>query len=111
MYAKLNNGVLEYAPVNYILSDGRVIVNFNKSITLMTKYGFKEVIDERPVYNQETEYLVNNGYTETDMNIIINYTVEQIKVLPTLEDKIKSLEVENKMLKECVLEMSQTVYA
>ena len=45
MYAKLNNGALEYAPQNYKLNDGRTIVGFNKSVALMTRYGFKEVID------------------------------------------------------------------
>lgn len=78
MYAKLNNGVIEYAPTNYTLSDGRVIVNFNKSEVLMKKYGFKEVVDNPPSFNQATEYLVISGYAETDVNIIVEYAIKQM---------------------------------
>lgn len=93
MYAKLNEGVLEYAPVNYTLTDGRVIVNFNKSITLMAKYGFKEVLDNQPIYNQDTEYLVISNYTETETNIVVNYVIKTLTPQePTLEERIASVE-------------------
>lgn len=93
MYAKLNEGVLEYAPTNYTLSDGRVIVNFNKSEVLMKKYGFKEVLDNQPIYNQDTECIAISGYVETDMNIIVNYIVKTLLPQePTLEERIASVE-------------------
>ena len=94
MYAKLNNGVLEYAPQNYKLNDGRTIVGFNKSVALMTRYGFKEVIDEKPNYNQETEYLVIIGYTEQDTTITIVYAVKQMDLVEqelTIDEKIEQL--------------------
>ena len=94
MYAKLNNGVLEYAPQNYKLNDGRTIVGFNKSIALMTRYGFKEVIDEKPNYNQETEYLVITGYTEQETTITIVYSIKQMDLVEqelTIDEKIEQL--------------------
>lgn len=94
MYAKLNNGVLEYAPINYTLSDGRVIVNFNKSEVLMKKYGFKLVVDEKPIFNQDTEYLVITGYNEQETTITVLYTIKQMDMIEqeaTIEDKIVQL--------------------
>lgn len=94
-YAILNNGVIEYAPVNYKTSNGNLIVNFNKNETLMKKFGYKEVIDQKPSYNEVTEYLVISGYTETEDNIQINYTIKQMDMVETetsINNKIKSLE-------------------
>lgn len=94
MYAKLNNGALEYAPQNYKLNDGRTIVGFNKSTALMTKYGFKEVIDQQPTYNTETEYLIITSYTEQDTTITIVYAVKQMDLVEqemTIDDKIAQL--------------------
>lgn len=95
-YAKLINGVLEYAPVNFTTPSGSLIVNFNKNITLMKKYGFKEVIDVRPSYNELTEYLVISGYTENETNIVINYTIKQMDLIEqeeSIDEKIKQLKV------------------
>ena len=94
MYAKLNNGALEYAPQNYKLNDGRTIVGFNKSVALMTRYGFKEVIDQQPVYDTETEYLVITGYTEQETTITIVYAVKQMDLAEqelTIDEKIIEL--------------------
>ena len=95
MYAKLNNGALEYAPQNYKLSDGRIIVGFNKSVALMTRYGFKEVIDKEPSYNTDTEYLVITGYTEQDTTITIIYSIKQMDMVEqelTIDKKIINLQ-------------------
>lgn len=94
-YAKLNEGVLEYAPVNYKTVSGNLIVNFNKNVTLMKRYGFKEVIDQRPTYDELTEYLTISGYTETEDNIQIIYTVKQMDIVEvdeTIENKITNLQ-------------------
>lgn len=94
MYAKLLNGVLEYAPVNYTLSDGRAIVNFNKNEVLMKKYGFKLVVDEKPIYNQDTEYLVITGYNEQETTVTVLYTIKQMELVDqeaTIEFKIEQL--------------------
>ena len=94
MYAKLNQGVLEYAPLNYTLSDGRVIVNFNKSEVLMKRYGFKLVVDEKPAFNQDTEYLVITGYNEQETTITVIYATKQMDMIEqeaTIDEKIVQL--------------------
>ncbi|WP_370773358.1 hypothetical protein [Clostridium sp.] len=95
LYARLSNGVLEYAPLNYVMPSGGLIVNFNKNIALMKNYGFKEVIDEKPNCDKSSEYLAIDGYSETKDTITINYSVKQISSLEhknNIEDKIKKLE-------------------
>lgn len=112
MYAKLNNGVIEYAPTNYTLSDGRVIVNFNKSEVLMKKYGFKEVIDNPPSFNQATEYLVISGYTETDVNIIVEYAIKQMDMIEqeaTIKEEIAQLKVTDADHELAIAEMMDIV--
>lgn len=71
MYARLENGVLEYAPVNFKLSDGRIIINFNKDVELMKKHGFKEVIVEEKNFDPTTEQIIIVDYVEQDEKIII----------------------------------------
>ena len=77
MLAKLENGNLIYAPTNLKLENGGIIVNFNKNIDLMKKYGYKEVIDIQPSYATETQYLTIEGYSETDTEIIVNYKINE----------------------------------
>lgn len=94
MYAKLVNGVPEYAPEKYKLSDGRIIVGFNKSEVLMTRYGFKAVIDKQPVYDVSTEYIIITGYTETETNIIVQYAIKQMDKIEeelTIDERIEKL--------------------
>jgi len=112
MYAKLNNGVLEYAPQNYKLNDGRTIVGFNKSVALMTRYGFKEVIDQQPTYDAETEYLVITGYTEQDETITIVYAVKQMDLVEqelTIDDKIQQLKQVDTEHEEALAELTEMI--
>lgn len=93
-YAKLENGVLVYAPENFTTPSGSLIVNFNKNVTLMKRYGFKEVVDVKPSYDELTEYLIISGYSENETSIIINYTIKQMDLIEqeeSIEEKIKSL--------------------
>lgn len=92
MYGKLKEGVLSYAPVNYQLEDGRIITNFNQSEELMKQYGFKNVIDNQPVYDSKTQYLKVDDYTENETSITINYIINEILVTPTLEERLESVE-------------------
>ena len=97
MFGKLKNGNLTYAPINLKLENGGIIVNFNKNIDLMKKYGYKEVIDIQPSYDSETQYLTIEDYSETDTEIIVNYSINEIVIdnTPTLEDRVKELEEVN----------------
>ena len=75
MFAKIINGVLYYAPVNYKTDLGQVIVNFNTNEEMMLQYGYKNVIDIKPDYNKETQYLKISGYTDNEDNITVEYEV------------------------------------
>ena len=92
MYAKLINNKLTYAPKNFNTGDN-LILNFNKNINLMKQHGFKEIIDNKPNYDNSTHYLSIEGYTETDV-ITINYKLNEIVVdnTPTLEERVIELE-------------------
>ena len=95
LYARLSNGVLEYAPLNYVMPSGGLIVNFNKNIALMKSYGFKEIVDVKPDCDKSSEYLAIDGYSETKDTITINYSIKQLSSLEnkyTIADKIKKLE-------------------
>ena len=112
MYAKLNNGALEYAPQNYKLNDGRTIVGFNKSVALMTRYGFKEVIDQQPTYDSETEYLIITGYIEQDTTITVVYAVKQMDLIEqelTIDEKIIQLRQIDTEHEEALAELAEMI--
>lgn len=94
MYAKLENEKLIYAPKNY-KTPTHLILNFNKNVELMEQYGFKEVVDTKPTYDNSTHYLSVEGYTEDENSIIVNYIIHNIEPTvqePTLEDRVSELE-------------------
>lgn len=97
MFAKLENNKLTYATKNYNTEEN-LILNFNKNIELMKQYGFKEVVDIRPIYDETTHYLTIIGYTENEDRITIQYEINKIEINkePTLEDRINELEKVNK---------------
>lgn len=102
MYAKLENNKLVYAPRNF--KDENIILNFNKNTSLMKQYGFKEVIDIKPEYDNTTHYISVSGYVENENNVIINYVVNEIEENqePTLEEQIAELEETNKTQDELI---------
>lgn len=94
MYAKLENGQLTYVPKNY-KTPTHLILNFNKNVKLMEQYGFKEVVEVRPDYDYETQYLYEDNYTEDETHIYVNYVVKDIEPIhqePTLEERVEELE-------------------
>ena len=96
MYGILLDGQLIYAKEYFVCEDGSIIINFNNNEKLMRAYGFKVVIDELPLYNQETEYVVIKGYTEKENVIIINYEVRDIvktKEQLKKDDQLKCLKI------------------
>lgn len=109
MYAKLENNKLIYAPKNYNTGI-HLILNFNRNNELMKQYDFKEVVDNKPAYDNTTQYLTISGYIENDDSITINYVVNEIDTHEelTLEDRIIELEAENKQLKQMDNELVAT---
>lgn len=76
MYAKVKDGVLQYAPLNYLTDDNKLILNFNKNIEAMIANGFKEVINVVPSYDASKQIVKQDGFTEAKDSITINYVVE-----------------------------------
>lgn len=101
MYGILKNGVLSYAPKNYKIKDG-YILNFNNDISLIKKYGFKEVINIPPVINQETHYYSLKGYEETEECINVLYEVKEIVKETTLDEDIKRIDKELQVTQSAV---------
>lgn len=104
MFGKLENGNLTYAPTNLKLENGGIIVNFNKNIDLMKKYGYKEVIDIQPSYDVSMQYLTIEGYSETDTEIIVNYAINEIEVSDELSvtDRLIIVEETNQIQDEII---------
>ena len=75
MYGKLIDGVLKYAPTNYLTENGKLIFNFNTNIEVMLENGFKEVINVVPSYDANTQVVTRDSYTEEDTTITVNYVV------------------------------------
>lgn len=90
---------LTYAPRNYNTGES-LILNFNKNLFLMNKYGFKEVVDIKPVYDSSTHYLSIEGYEEDESTITIKYKLNEIAIeeTPTLEERVAELERINQEL-------------
>lgn len=90
-YGIIENGILKYAPIN-LKKDNEVILNFNKNIDLMVKYGYKQVIDIKPTYDRLTQRIISIGYEESIDSITILYSIVDIEKKITLEDRIIVLE-------------------
>ena len=75
MYGKLIDGVLKYAPTNYLTENGKMILNFNTNIEIMLENGFKEIINVVPSYDANTQVVTMDSYTEGDTTITVNYVV------------------------------------
>ena len=57
----------------------------------MKRYGYKEVIDIRPDYDEKTQHIKVLSYTDEDV-ITVNYEVVDNQVVVTLEERISSIE-------------------
>ena len=75
MYGKVVNGEIVYAPYNYKLSDGTLIIGFNTNEELMMRYGYKEIVEHEVDYDPNTEELYNQ-YNEL-MNRNVTCVPEQ----------------------------------
>ena len=75
MYGKLIDGVLKYAPTNYLTENGKMILNFNTNTEVMLENGFKEIINVVPSYDANTQVVTRDSYTEDATTITVNYVV------------------------------------
>ena len=115
---KVVNGQLQAAPETY--RDGKkIITNFDKNKGQQKKYGYKELKEvDVPEYNLETEYIevIRYEYTEDGEYIIPVYEVKKLedkpvepKPMPTIDDRITTLEEELTKTQMAVAEVFELV--
>lgn len=92
-YAKFINGEIEFAPKNKVICG----IEIEPSKNVMLKKGFKPLLDIQPTYDEETQYLLQDNYTEDEENIFVKYIVKDIFEQTTIEQTVTSL---NKKVEE-----------
>lgn len=75
MYGKIVDGKLQYAPKNYVDSNGVMTLNFDSNIEKMTEEGYKEVINSVPKYDELTHKVVKDMATEINGKINVVYKI------------------------------------
>lgn len=75
MYGKIVDGKLQYAPKNYVDSNGVMTLNFDSNIEKMTEEGYKEVINSVPKYDELTHKVVKDMVTEINGKINVVYKI------------------------------------
>ena len=73
-YARLVDGQLEIAP-EVMYNEGTIIVNFNKNELLMKEYGFKQLVEDKPEYDERYQTLDIDKFEEQEDKIIAKYVV------------------------------------
>lgn len=86
-YAKLNNGVLEFAPLNY-----QNILNFNKDEELMRQYGFKLYSEDDVPTFDDTYQELHSSFQEDESSIVKTYTVVDFRTKEDVEEELKAKE-------------------
>ena len=78
-WGKITDGVIEWAPINYITPEGKTICNFFRKEKYLRQYGFLPVQTAPvPDYDPETEQAVDH-YAEGDGVIIQSWTIEPME--------------------------------
>ena len=97
-YAKVENGQVTQIglPTTGTLQDGSTVSGYNLlPESVLLDEGWLPLVDNKPEYDEETEYLENAGYTIGETEVIINYTVKQkepVIYVPTVEDRLAAVE-------------------
>lgn len=112
MHAKLKNGFLRSAPKTIVL-DGKTINN--PLSEELEQLGYKPVVyTDMPTEVTEGKHW-ESEWEEGDTEITQVWKLVDDPIYPTPEptpeERIEALESQNQMLVECLMEMSETVYA
>lgn len=75
MYGKIVDGKLQYAPKNYVDSNGVMTLNFDSNIEKMTEEGYKEISSIIPKYDELTHKVVKDKVTEINGKINVIYKI------------------------------------
>ena len=109
--------------IGYLKNSTRI--EHHEAIEGVEEQGHYEVIAEYENGGKDVEWVIDVPYVmaqsawdeEIQIQIYVLYTQEEldameaVKNTPTMEERIKALEEENAVLLECLLEMSEIVYA
>lgn len=83
-YGKLINGVVEYAPKNYITDDGKTILNLDKNPKLLNKLGYKLIVDKSTPDYDPSYQDISSEWIEEDTQIVKLWTItDNIQKLAT----------------------------
>lgn len=95
---------ISYMPLPDGLADIRLCVNIRETEDAEGNPGWE--CDENYFRSDMTEEYVTEHFDE-----LLDYVPPVPQQEPTLEDRVAALEAEKEMLLECVLEMSELLYA
>lgn len=107
------------------LKEERLFVKHHDVIEAVEEVGHYEVIAEYPNGGKDVEWIVDVAGVEAkeawdeyeEILRYIAYTEDELAAIeeernkPTTEERIAELEAQNEMLLQCILEMSEMVYA
>lgn len=97
-YAKVENGEVTSTglPLSSTRKNGDTVSNFNLLPDyVLREEGYFPIVENRPEYNQETEYVEFTGYTVGETEVTAGYIVKPIIPTiptPTLEERVSSIE-------------------
>lgn len=112
MYAKLVNGTLRSAPKK-VYYNGKIM--FNPPDDVLREMGYFPVTYTDMPTDVPSGKHYESHWEQTDAEIVQVWTLVDNTAEPepevTQEERIEALESQNQMLVECLMEMSETVYA
>ncbi len=97
-YAKVESGQVTQVglPTTGTMTDGSTVSGYDLlPENVLLSEGWLPLVEDRPEYDFETEYLEHAGYTVGATEVTVNYTVKQIEPvtpIPTVEDRLSAVE-------------------
>jgi hypothetical protein len=99
-YVKVENGqiISTVLPITDILKNGKPVSGYNllDEATLRSE-GWLPLTENKPAFNNITQYLEFLSYTITENEVIANYIIKEIPVVPytpTIDEQIEQLRLE-----------------
>lgn len=111
-YGKLENGYIQYAPTT-VIWQGHIVNNPDE--TKLKELGYLPIkkVDMPQDAQQGQHYESSWEQSETEIvqvwKLVKNEPIPEIP--PTLEERMDELKNENQFLSQCLMEMSEIVYA
>ena len=100
MIQVINGEIKQYSlPKTGILKDGRTVSGYHLlDEEMLREEGWLPLEDNSPEYDQETQYLINDGYEILEDKVIKKYKIEEISE----REEPRDLEAEVRELKEII---------